>query len=97
MTRLEAHQFRKAQRVDEDGDGFRLMVALADHMETVNAIYDDIESRVCKNCKYYYETESLCNKMPEDDSWILDYMDRTVPNAQFCPDDDFGCNRFERV
>lgn len=64
--------------------------------EVVNKIYDDFESRVCKNCKFYDKEDFLCNVIPESDSWIMDALDRAVPNAQFCPDDDFGCNKFKK-
>ena len=55
----------------------------------------EFTSRICKNCKFYSEQYSLCNVIPENDNWILDSMDRITPNAQFCPDENFGCNRFE--
>ena len=63
--------------------------------EVVNKIYDDFEARICKNCKFYNMDDFLCNAIPESDSWIQDALDRIVPNAQFCPDENFGCNKFE--
>ena len=53
------------------------------------------KDEVCKNCRFYDIDNYLCNKIPESDSWILDSYDRNVPNAQFYPDENFGCNRFE--
>jgi len=52
----------------------------------IDFIYDDFESRICKNCKYYYkcsEVNGICrnNKMP-----LFEIRD-----------ENFGYNRFERI
>ena len=73
------------------------MVPYRKARKIIDDIFIDIESRVCKNCKFYDKEDFLCNVITESDSWIQDVLDRTVPNAQFCPDEDFGCNKFERI
>ena len=55
----------------------------AERFIVIDDIYNDFESRVCGNCKYFYTPEGtesfgLCNKF------------KTLTES------DFGCNRFER-
>ena len=53
-------------------------------IDTLIKIYDDIESRVCENCKYFtYKDDNYnyCDKYP--------LLNGFVKN-------DFGCNRFKR-
>lgn len=45
MTREEAHNYRPPGKCEEDGDGYRLVMPLQDHIDTINAIYDDIEKK----------------------------------------------------
>ena len=52
----------------------------------INKIYDDFESRVCKNCKYFVE----CN----DGYHYCNNINNTGLNGIITPD--FGCNRFEK-
>ena len=61
----------------------------------IDEIYDDFEYRKCKNCTFYDKTEFLCNEVPKNDGWILDELDRIMPNPQFSPDENFGCTLFK--
>ena len=61
----------------------------------IDEIYDDFEYRKCKNCAFYNEAEFFCNAVPKDDDWILDELDRIMPNSQFSPAENFGCTLFK--
>lgn len=53
--------------------------------DLINQIYDDFDSRICKNCKYwqdYTDTLSICC------NGTLEFRIATPKN--------FGCNKFER-
>ena len=56
----------------------------------IDKIFDDFESRVCKNCKYN-------NKMCTYQESIKVYCKVTRGEDYGCDFDDFGCNRFERT
>lgn len=61
-------------------------------------VVDDFKSRICKNCKYGYLEEEhlvLC-KANFYNAKIYDTEDILLSNALFYPDDDYGCNKFER-
>lgn len=51
----------------------------------INAIYDDIESRTCENCKYGNDL----------DLSLLSCTSMNPQTPSFCTID-FGCNKFER-
>lgn len=61
-----------------------------DVLREVDKIYDDFESMVCKNCKYYKMNESV----------PFDGMECTVNDSGqsiVCfPPPTFGCNKFKR-
>ena len=69
--------------------GYSQNKPLADY-KVIDQIYDDIESRICENCKHYnmdtavYYCDTYDIVMINDDNTI-----RTV-------DKDFGCNKFVR-
>lgn len=52
MIREEAYRFANAEKCTEDGDGYRFVVSLADHLETIDKIYDDEDEKVCSNCRF---------------------------------------------
>jgi len=47
----------------------------------IDEIYDDFESRICKNCEYYKNGICVC-----DNSLLVAYA----------VDKDFGCNKFKK-
>lgn len=49
----------------------------------INKIYDDFESRVCGNCKYYEQYDSVC-------------CNGESPLCVEVVETSFGCNKFER-
>ena len=63
---------------------FDKVLLIDDVTNLINQIYDDFDSRICKNCKYWkkYVNTSLCNE------GTLDFIIET--------NEDFGCNKFER-
>jgi hypothetical protein len=48
--------------------------------EIINEIYDDFESRVCKNCFYYFEGTCVCDESP----LVTEIVD-----------ENYGCNKFK--
>ena len=80
MTRREAHQYRPPEKFEEDGDGFRLLMPLQDHIDTTDAIYDGIEESVCKTCKHRRD-EGLTQ-------WC-NLLDIQITK-------DFGCKKWEK-
>ena len=69
--------------------------------ELINKIYDDFESRVCKNCEYIrypkdktYEGKAKCMKNCSSSTTAViingDYFEYTIVEPNF------GCNKFER-
>ena len=58
--------------------------------ETLNEVYDDFESRLCKNCKWYiYDTYF--------DSEHKDCAaNNQAQSVVSFPPEDFGCNKFTR-
>ena len=50
----------------------------------IDKIYDDLESRTCRNCKYL-DAVNVCQNI---DSYCYD---------NFIDEEDFGCNRFESL
>jgi len=47
----------------------------------IDRIYDDFESRVCKNCLYYFKETCVCDESP----LVTEIVD-----------ENYGCNKFER-
>ena len=84
MTRQEAQKYRPPEKYEEDGDGYRLLMPLQDHIDTIDAIYDDFESRKCKNCNElqpnFNNTCGLGVSIPDDYEGNSDL--------------EFGCNSF---
>ena len=84
MTREEA-----IKRVFKIFDGENLndgilVVAPGLIVDLIDRIYDDFESRICKNCKYY--NNGNCPILQGASvKYVLDWLDET-----------FGCNKFER-
>ena len=56
----------------------------------IEEIFDDFESRVCKNCKYVGKHEN------GDEHKCEILMATTREEAEKLIDEKFGCNRFER-
>ncbi len=57
----------------------------------INRIYDDFESRVCKNCKYYNPAHKVCENRKNIQPFEIDNK-----YVNIFTDGNFGCNRFER-
>ena len=51
--------------------------------EFINTIFDDFESRTCKNCKYFIKDKFVC-------------CNSKAPTIVQINDDSFGCSKFER-
>ena len=49
----------------------------------IDDIYDDFESRTCKNCKYFIKDKFVC-------------CNSKAPTIVQINDDSFGCSKFER-
>jgi len=81
MTREEALMEILKRR----GEGDKIHYSVA--YDVINEIFDDLESRTCKNCKY-----NFCGCSIQD--MILEFKDKYgIEPLNF---DDFGCNRFEK-
>ena len=52
-----------------------------DFEKRIDEIYDDFESRVCKNCFYYFEETCVCDESP----LVTEIVD-----------ENYGCNKFKR-
>ena len=53
----------------------------------VDKIYDDFESRICKNCEYWNKYDE-CEK--------IYYHDNLANREYIETNEDFSCNKFER-
>ena len=62
--------------------------------EIVNMIYNDFESRVCKNCKYFNEDEGCTNEL--NTLKFKDMFGKWEEPLYLENMKKFGCNRFER-
>ena len=62
--------------------------------EFIEDIYDDFESRVCKNCKFYIE--SIDDKESEMVDMITGCSQIYIETNYLYSLKDFGCNKFER-
>lgn len=89
MNRAEAHKYRPPGKCPEDGDGYRLVMTLTDHMDTINAIYDDRKNEICKNCEFF---------------GIWGPWDKKIESNKYCKVNrhavgfdykNYGCNKFE--
>jgi len=84
MTREEAYQ--KIEEIFENADYVAGCPCVCeDSFENiVDEVYNDFESRICKNCKYFIKIKKrlLCSH-PINYDYII-------------TDENFGCNRFER-
>ena len=54
----------------------------------LEAIYDDFESMICKNCKHYISCATTENEICD--------LYSCGHGFEFTPDENFGCNKFER-
>jgi len=54
----------------------------------IDKIYDDIESRTCKNCIYYNPETNLCLNQ--------DLQNKELGVLFMPPSKSFGCNKFKR-
>ena len=88
MNRLTAH---KRRYMIENMTTDEKMIDLIDE------IYDDLESQTCKNCRYYIKKngEEHCSSGFMNGT-IWDNTDTSVTDPIFYPDEDFGCNQFEK-
>jgi len=57
----------------------------------IDKIYDNFESKICKNCKYYNSAYKVCENKRNIQPFEID-----TEYVNMFTDDDFGCNRFER-
>ena len=66
----------------------------SDTLKLIDAIYDDFESRKCKNCKYFNEVSSCEHeKNTQYLTTSIQFDEQTY--YQMDTTKDFGCNRFE--
>ena len=79
----------------EDYEKHSVVMFIEKVVELKNKIYDDFESRVCKNCKWFefkkeerFWDEELIGYCKKSELWNGVYKRIEI--------DDFGCNRFER-
>ena len=80
MTREEAIYKVNNQVFEADYDTG--LVMYPDSAERIiKEIYDDFESRVCKNCFYYFEETCVCDESP----LVTEIVD-----------ENYGCNKFKR-
>ena len=88
MTREEAFENLDALAKSINGK----LVDYSDVSHLIDAVYNDFNSRICKNCKYYEIKENYRNKVCVliDDKMSEHYM------GYFMPQPNFGCNRFKR-
>ena len=75
MTREEALQ------IIENTHGNIHLNTKAMIKQLINEIYDDFESRVCKNWFYYFEETCVCDESP----LVTEIVD-----------ENYGCNKFKR-
>jgi len=59
--------------------------------EVIDKIYDEFESRICKNCKYYSSNELLRGICKNFQLKLKTLGLHFVPQSE-----DFGCNKFEK-
>ena len=63
--------------------------------DTINTIFDDLETRTCENCKYYQMY--MPHNNPHDQFNIMDCIaNDNGSNIVSYPPPTFGCNKFER-
>ena len=90
MTREEAKKRINCVKevVKNDFEEYEDEIVRADFMyKLIDEIFDEFESRVCKNCKHFKSKSGLCGL------WENGVMNEA---SFFNVDEDFGCNRFER-
>jgi len=87
MTREEAEE-EWYQYVEDNTVNYTLSSQTVKNMfDFIQEIYDNFESRTCKNCKFDW-----CGCDIRDAIFRISKLDDVeMPNL-----DDFGCNRFER-
>ena len=82
MTREEAKKV-----IRNIGEGWA--VSEGDVEELIDKIYDDFESKICKNCKYFKGTGMIANCSNLE-------VGKMNGGAFIDVDENFGCNKFER-
>ena len=80
MTREEAIYKVNNQVFEADYDTGLVMYPDS-AVRIIKEIYDDFESRVCKNCFYYFEETCVCDESP----LVTEIVD-----------ENYGCNKFKR-
>ena len=85
MTREEAKALKWFTVKTLDKEAVRLFES------AIDKIYDDFESRICKNCRFYDNQFNLCLN-----DKIGTYVSVLDTKILLKVDADFGCNRFER-
>jgi len=90
MTRDEAHKKYLSNKLSAQDD-IALMI--------IDEIYDDLESRMCQNCKHLtpvgvcMNEKSFCFDMSMVDYEYIAHFSG-ISKDEF---DNFGCNKFERI
>jgi len=65
------------------------------HLETIDKIYNDFESRICKHCKFYQKHEVFAIG---DWRFVCTNEQTSHKYSAFEPiNDEYGCNHFERI
>ena len=62
--------------------------------DRIDEIYDDFESRVCENCKYWEENINMLKKRTGDGDCHKE-IDEIGDMYNSYTSKDFGCNKFE--
>ena len=109
MTRKEAK--KEISNIYKNIYDIICSVSSNDFKKLVDKIYDNFESRTCKNCKYYdngccenlyinleCEDREVTNKKLKEKKCILNLSieDNSGLETEFLVDENFGCNKFER-
>jgi len=81
MTREEARDLKKDRVIEYSDDSYVYNILEAD--DRINEIYDDFESRVCENCKFY-KVDKLDKHLAPCSMWGISTRD------------EMSCKMFER-
>ncbi|NPA45141.1 MAG: hypothetical protein GXO49_06395 [Chlorobi bacterium] len=85
MTREDANIYLLNNSVLDENENTVVPYILA--IEIIDKIYEDFESGICENCRFYSNTYKTCNNIKN--TKMLGF---TLTEIDF----DFGCNRFEK-
>jgi len=75
MTREEAKRYFEEYQTDDydNAYGKREIIKMSEYKEIIDKIYDDFESKVCKNCKWFDGRMYCLNEENDTYNEILDF------------------------